>query len=88
MSSKNANERENDDDDDELHEDESNNTPLTGLNISGAELSTPHQNGLKRLKASWILMQLSLFHPGPIIHPEINLQLQITRLPLTALLKF
>jgi len=37
LSSKNANERENDDDD-ELHEDESNNAPLTGLNISDAEL--------------------------------------------------
>ena len=37
MSSKNANEGENDDDDD-LHEDESNNEPLTDLNISDAEL--------------------------------------------------
>ena len=37
LSSKNANEGENDDDDD-LHEDESNNEPLTGLNISDAEL--------------------------------------------------
>ena len=35
--SKNANERENDDDD-EVHKDESNNAPLTGLNISDAEL--------------------------------------------------
>ena len=37
LSSKNANEGENEDDDD-LHEDESNNEPLTGLNISDAEL--------------------------------------------------
>ena len=38
LSSKNANEGENDDDADDLHEDESNNEPLTGLNISNAEL--------------------------------------------------
>ena len=37
LSSKNANEGENDDDADDFHEDESN-EPLTGLNISNAEL--------------------------------------------------
>ena len=50
LSYKNANEGENDHDDD-FHEDESNNEPLTGLNISDAELFYTSTKWAKKIES-------------------------------------